>query len=128
MSQKLLLSAKEINIILQRLACQLVENHKDFKNSALIGIQPRGSFLAQRLYHILDKDYGLNALKVGKLDITFYRDDFRRGDKMLKANETEIDFIVENKNVVLIDDVLFTGRSIRSALTALQSFGRPSKN
>jgi pyrimidine operon attenuation protein/uracil phosphoribosyltransferase len=127
MSQKLLLSAKEINIILQRLACQLVENHKDFKNSALIGIQPRGSFLAQRLYHILEKNYGLNALKVGKLDITFYRDDFRRGDKMLKANETEIDFIVENKNVVLIDDVLFTGRSIRSALTALQSFGRPSK-
>ncbi|MBZ9627697.1 bifunctional pyr operon transcriptional regulator/uracil phosphoribosyltransferase PyrR [Psychroflexus sp. CAK57W] len=127
MSQKLLLNAKEINIILQRLACQLVENHKSFENSALIGIQPRGSFLANRLYEILKKDYGLTSLAYGKLDITFYRDDFRRGDKVLKANETDIDFIVENKHVVLIDDVLFTGRSIRSALTALQSFGRPSK-
>jgi pyrimidine operon attenuation protein/uracil phosphoribosyltransferase len=127
MSQKLLLSAKEINIILQRLACQLVENHKSFENSAIIGIQPRGSFLANRLHDILRTDYGLTSLAFGKLDITFYRDDFRRGDKVLKANETEIDFIVENKHVVLIDDVLFTGRSIRSALTALQSFGRPSK-
>ncbi|MFD0933024.1 bifunctional pyr operon transcriptional regulator/uracil phosphoribosyltransferase PyrR [Psychroflexus salinarum] len=127
MSQKMLLNAKEINIILQRLACQLVENHKNFENSALIGIQPRGSFLANRLYDILNKDYGLTSLSYGKLDITFYRDDFRRGDKVLKANETDIDFIVENKHVVLIDDVLFTGRSIRSALTALQSFGRPSK-
>ncbi|NEV93288.1 bifunctional pyr operon transcriptional regulator/uracil phosphoribosyltransferase PyrR [Psychroflexus sp. YR1-1] len=127
MSQKLLLNAKEINIILQRLACQLVENHKDFENSALIGIQPRGSFLASRLHDILKTDYGLTLLSYGKLDITFYRDDFRRGDKVLKANETDIDFIVENKQVILIDDVLFTGRSIRSALTALQSFGRPSK-
>ncbi|SDG55179.1 bifunctional pyr operon transcriptional regulator/uracil phosphoribosyltransferase PyrR [Psychroflexus sediminis] len=127
MSQKLLLNAKEINIILQRLACQLVENHRNFENSVLIGIQPRGSFLANRLFEILKMDYGLTALAYGKLDITFYRDDFRRGDKVLKANETDIDFIIENKHVVLIDDVLFTGRSIRSALTALQSFGRPSK-
>jgi pyrimidine operon attenuation protein/uracil phosphoribosyltransferase len=127
MSQKLLLSAKEINIILQRLACQLVENHKDFKNSALIGIQPRGSFLAQRLYHILEKNYGLNALKVGKLDITFYRDDFRRSTKPLEANKTKIEFIIEDKRVIFIDDVLYTGRSIRSALTAIQSFGRPKE-
>lgn len=127
MSQKLLLSAREINIILQRLACQLVENHKNFENSAIIGIQPRGSFLANRLHDILKTEYGLSSLAFGKLDITFYRDDFRRGDKVLKANETDISFIVENKQVVLIDDVLFTGRSIRSALTALQSFGRPSK-
>jgi len=127
MSQKLLLNAKEINIILQRLACQLVENHHYFENSVLIGIQPRGSFLADRLYNILKEEYQLETTPYGKLDITFYRDDFRRGDKMLKANETDIDFIVENKNVVLIDDVLYTGRSIRSALTALQSFGRPSK-
>ena len=127
MSHKLLLNAKEIDIILQRLACQLVENHKKFENSVLIGIQPRGSFLAERLHEILEKDYELTSLAFGKLDITFYRDDFRRGDKVLKANETDINFVVENKHVVLIDDVLFTGRSIRSALTALQSFGRPSK-
>lgn len=127
MSQKLLLNAKEIDIILQRLACQLVENHKDFENSVLIGIQPRGSYLANRLHAILKNDYNISSLSYGKLDITFYRDDFRRGDKVLKANETDINFVVENKHVVLVDDVLFTGRSIRSALTALQSFGRPSK-
>ncbi len=63
--------------------------------------------------------------KLGFLDITFYRDDFRRGDKTLRANKTDINFIVDDKRVVLIDDVLFTGRSIRAALTALQSFGRP---
>jgi pyrimidine operon attenuation protein/uracil phosphoribosyltransferase len=62
---------------------------------------------------------------LGFLDITFYRDDFRRGDKTLKANKTDINFIVDDKRVVLIDDVLFTGRSIRAALTAIQSFGRP---
>lgn len=127
MSQKILLNAKEIGVILQRLACQLVENHKNFEDSVLVGIQPRGSFLAERLFKILKEEYKLHNLAYGKLDITFYRDDFRRGDKVLKANETDINFIVENKKVVLIDDVLFTGRSIRSALTALQSFGRPSK-
>ncbi|WP_127845179.1 bifunctional pyr operon transcriptional regulator/uracil phosphoribosyltransferase PyrR [Psychroflexus aestuariivivens] len=127
MHQKLLLSAKEIKIILQRLACQLVENHKHFENSVLIGIQPRGSLLCERLHQILIEDYQLQNIKAGKLDITFYRDDFRRGDKVLKANETEIDFIIENKRVILVDDVLYTGRSIRSALTALQSFGRPSE-
>ncbi|WP_019038215.1 bifunctional pyr operon transcriptional regulator/uracil phosphoribosyltransferase PyrR [Psychroflexus tropicus] len=127
MSQKLILNTKEIDIILQRLACQLVENHKNFESSVLIGIQPRGSFLADRLHKILEDEYNLQNIPYGKLDITFYRDDFRRGDKVLRANETDIDFIVENKRVVLIDDVLYTGRSIRAALTALQSFGRPSR-
>jgi pyrimidine operon attenuation protein/uracil phosphoribosyltransferase len=62
---------------------------------------------------------------VGYLDITFYRDDFRRSSKVLEASATEMDFIVEGKNVVFIDDVLYTGRSIRAALTAIQSYGRP---
>ncbi|MDT0608517.1 bifunctional pyr operon transcriptional regulator/uracil phosphoribosyltransferase PyrR [Croceitalea rosinachiae] len=125
MSQKVLLSAKEIHIILHRLACQLLENHLDFTNTVLIGIQPRGVFLAKRLTKILNEDYGIKNIKLGFLDITFYRDDFRRGDKTLEANATKIDFIVEDKKVVFIDDVLYTGRSIRAALTAMQSFGRP---
>lgn len=125
MSQKVLLSAKEIHIILHRLACQLLENHLDFSNTVLIGIQPRGIFLAERLTQILNEDYGIKNIKLGSLDITFYRDDFRRGDKTLEANATKIDFIVEDKKVVFIDDVLYTGRSIRAALTAIQSFGRP---
>ncbi|MDG3583525.1 MULTISPECIES: bifunctional pyr operon transcriptional regulator/uracil phosphoribosyltransferase PyrR [Galbibacter] len=127
MSQKVLLSAKEINIILHRLACQLIENHIDFKNTVLIGIQPRGVFLAERLKKILTEDYNVAHIKLGYLDITFYRDDFRRSDKPLEANKTKIDFLVEDKNVVFIDDVLYTGRSIRAALTAIQSFGRPNE-
>lgn len=125
MSQKVLLNAKEVNIILHRLACQLIEKHNDFSNTVLIGLQPRGVFLANRIAKILREDYKVKNIQLGLLDITFYRDDFRRGDKTLEANKTEINFIVEDKNVVFIDDVLHTGRSIRSALTAIQSFGRP---
>lgn len=125
MSQKVLLNSKEVNIALHRLACQLIENHDDFSDTVLIGIQPRGRFLADRLAQILSKDYKIKNVQLGHLDITFFRDDFRRGQKPLEANTTIIDFIVEDKNVVFIDDVLYTGRSIRSALTAIQSFGRP---
>ena len=126
MSQKVLLNSKEVNIILHRLACQLIENHNDFSNTVLVGLQPRGKFLADRLAKMLTEDYNIRNIKYGHLDITFFRDDFRRSHKPLEANKTHIDFIVEDKNVVFIDDVLFTGRSIRAALTAIQSFGRPN--
>ena len=105
MSQKVLLNAKAVNIILHRLACQLIENHKDFSNTVLIGIQPRGIYLVDRLAEMLRTDYKIKDLEIGYLDITFYRDDFRRSDKPLEANSTEINFIVENKNVVFVDDV-----------------------
>ena len=127
MSQKLLLSAKEIDIILHRLACQLIENHTHFKDTVLIGIQPRGAFLANRIKSILVEKYQVKEINLGYLDITFYRDDFRRGEKILEANKTHIDFVVEDKRIVFIDDVLYTGRSIRAALTAMQSFGRPQE-
>jgi len=125
MSKKVLLNSKEIEIILHRLACQLIENHNDFSETVLIGLQPRGSYLAQRLADILTSDYKIKDLNVGLLDITFYRDDFRRRDEPLEATDTEIDFLIEDKKVVLIDDVLFSGRSVRAALTAIQSYGRP---
>ncbi|MGH1388227.1 bifunctional pyr operon transcriptional regulator/uracil phosphoribosyltransferase PyrR [Kordia sp.] len=127
MSQKTLLNSKEIGIILHRLACQLIENHLDFSNTVLIGIQPRGIYLAERLARILRDEYEVNDIKLGQLDITFFRDDFRRSEKILEANKTNINFVVENKKVVFIDDVLYTGRSIRSALTAIQTFGRPEE-
>lgn len=126
MSQKILLTSKEVNIILHRLACQLIEKHLDFSNTILIGIQPRGTFLAERLKNVLENEYKVSKIALGYLDITFFRDDFRRTDKPLEANKTQIDFLVENKKVIFIDDVLYTGRSIRAALTAVQSFGRPS--
>ena len=125
MSQKVLLNAKEVRIALHRLACQLIENHDTFQDTVLIGIQPRGIYLAERLKELLETEYRVKDVSLGYLDITFYRDDFRRGDKTLEANTTEINFIVEDKKVVFIDDVLYTGRSIRAALTAIQSFGRP---
>lgn len=127
MSQKVLLTSSEIDIILHRLACQLIENHLDFEDTILIGIQPRGTLFAKKIKSILQDEYKIKNIKLGFLDITFFRDDFRRNEKPLEANRTEIDFLVEGKKVVFIDDVLYTGRSIRSALTAIQSFGRPSE-
>ncbi len=126
MNPKVLLTSKEIDIILHRLACQLIENHLDFSNTVLIGLQPRGVFVTQRIAQLLTDCYGVKDLKIGSLDTTFFSDDFRRKGSPLQANKTLIDFIVEDKNVVFIDDVLYTGRSVRAALTAIQSFGRPS--
>ena len=91
-------------------------------------LQPRGVFLARRIKQLLVEDYKISDVQLGLLDITFYRDDFRRSSKVLQANSTEIDFLIENKRVVFIDDVLYTGRSIRAALTAIQSFGTSERN
>ena len=127
MSQKVLLNATEITIILNRLACQLIETHLDFSNTVLVDLQPRGIYVAKRLAALLTEEYGIKNLQLGYLDITFFRDDFRRGDKVLNASKNEMEVAVEDKKVVLIDDVLYTGRSIRAALTAIQSYGRPSE-
>jgi pyrimidine operon attenuation protein/uracil phosphoribosyltransferase len=127
MSQKLLLSAKDLRIILYRLACQLKETHDDFSHTLLIGLQPRGVRLAERLVHILEHHYHVNNLQLSQLDITFFRDDFRRNDKVLNPNTNNMEVSVENKRIVLIDDVLYTGRSIRAALTAIDSYGRPAE-
>ena len=122
-----LLNAKEIKIICNRLACQLIENHHDFSHTVLVGMQPRGVFFAERIKNILETQYSIPKISLGYLDITFFRDDFRSAKKPFEANKTEMDFIVDNKKVVFIDDVLYTGRSISAALTAIQSFGRPSE-
>ena len=124
MQKRLLLDEALVSIIINRLCQQLIENHDDFSNSVLIGLQPRGVFLARKikeqLKKILKKD-----IPLGLLDITFFRDDFRRKSKPLEANETDISFLIEDKKVILIDDVLFTGRSVRSALDAMTAYGRP---
>jgi len=126
MPKKVLLDSKKIDIILNRLVCQLVENHKDFDNTVLIGLQPRGAFLIDKILEIFNKDYPTIDIKSGILDFTFFRDDFRRSEKTLSASSTKINFSVENKNVVLIDDVLFTGRSIKAAMSSMDSYGRPN--
>ena len=126
MPKKILLDSKKIDLILNRLVCQLIENHKDFKNTVLIGLQPRGTYLIEKILKIFKKKYTSIDIKSGIVDFTFFRDDFRRSDKTLKANSTQINFSIENKNVVLIDDVLFTGRSIKAALSSMDSYGRPN--
>ncbi len=127
MKHKVLLDSQKIDIVLHRLACQLLEKHIDFSNTVLLGLQPRGVYLSHRIEKILKEKYGISSLLHGKLDITFFRDDFRRSDKIITAQETNLDFSIENKSVVLIDDVLFTGRSVRAALTAIDTFGRPKE-
>ena len=122
-----LLDGKKFQITLQRLCHQLIENHNDFSNSVIIGIQPRGINLSQRIAAELKKIIAAADIQHGNLDITFYRDDFRRGDSPLVPNSTQIDFIIEGKKVIIIDDVLWTGRTIRAALDAMLAFGRPEK-
>ena len=123
---KTILDSQKFNIVIERLSHQLIENHTDFSNTVLIGIQPRGIFLSDRVVAYLST-LVKHKLQYGKLDITFYRDDFNTGGEIHIPNKTEIDFSIEQKNVVLIDDVLFTGRTIRSALDAILDFGRPKK-
>ena len=121
MSQKTLLNATEIHVALHRLACQLIENHNDFSQTVLIGIQPRGGFLAKRLVSLLQNQYKIKEVQLGLLDITFYRDDFRRSEKPLEANKTAIDFVVEDKKVVFIDNRNFF---IRLKLNLFFNFSR----
>ena len=125
MTSKILLSEKKLEIILNRLCHQLKEKHGDFSKTILIGLQPRGTLLLDRLITLLNKQ-GFKDLKHGKLDSTFFRDDYRTSEKPLNANRTEMNEAVEGMDVVFVDDVLFTGRSIRSALTAIDVYGRPN--
>ena len=128
MSQgRTILPAERFGLTLDRLCHQLIENYEEFEGACLIGVQPRGTLLADRIYKNLCAITGLPSIAYGKLDITFYRDDFRHREKPLRASTTEMDFLVEGKRVVLIDDVLYTGRTIHAAMSALLDFGRPAK-
>ena len=122
---KTILNEQQLEITIQRLTHQLLENHLDLENTVLIGIQPRGIYFSDRIVQQLKSQVNPASIRYGKLDITFYRDDVRTG--LHELNQTDIHFSIENKNVVLIDDVLWTGRTIRAALDALLDFGRPAK-
>ncbi|MGV3705976.1 MAG: bifunctional pyr operon transcriptional regulator/uracil phosphoribosyltransferase PyrR [Arcticibacter sp.] len=122
-----LLDGQKFQITIQRLCHQLIENHDDFSNSVILGIQPRGIYLANRIASELKQILPQANILHGSLDITFFRDDFRRREIPLLPNATSIDFIIEGKKVILVDDVLWTGRTIRSAMDAMLAFGRPQK-
>lgn len=122
-----LLNSRQVGITITRLCHQLIENHGDFNKSVIIGLQPRGIYLANRVVHELQERTGVKSIRHGMLDITFYRDDFRRKESPAVASETQIDFDIEDQNVILIDDVLYTGRTIRAGLDAMLAFGRPKR-
>jgi pyrimidine operon attenuation protein/uracil phosphoribosyltransferase len=124
---KILLDHHQLNITLQRLAHELVENHLSFDNTAIIGIQPRGVLLSDRIVQLVRQITGTEHLRYGRLDITFYRDDVHQGNTLHLPEATDIAFSIAGKKVILIDDVLHTGRTIRSAMDALLDFGRPSQ-
>ena len=122
---KSILNKEHIAITIKRLAQQVIENHTDLSKVVMIGLQPRGVYLSDRMHQQVKQLAGKAIIDYGKLDITFYRDDVR--NTLHKANATNIPFSIENKTVILIDDVLYTGRTIRAALDALLDFGRPAK-
>jgi pyrimidine operon attenuation protein/uracil phosphoribosyltransferase len=126
MQKRLILNPDLLSITINRLCHQLIENHSSFENTVLVGLQPKGTFLLDLISTQLAKLTGVHVT-TGYLDSTFHRDDFRRREVPSKAHETKMDFVVEDKTVVLIDDVLFTGRSVRAAMDALLAFGRPNK-
>lgn len=120
-----LIDPVQFSLIVDRLAHQLIENHRDFSDTVIIGLQPRGVFLARRIQDKITAILPDVNIEVGDLDVTFFRDDFRRREKPLEPSNTEINFLIEGKKVVLVDDVLYTGRTIRAGLDAMLSFGRP---
>lgn len=124
---KVILEKKQFSITIDRLCYELIEKHGDFKNTAIIGLQPRGIYLSRRIRERLAEITPETPVLYGELDIAFYRDDFRRGHEQIVPSEMKIDFTVQDKHIVIIDDVLYTGRTIRSALDALTDFGRPAK-
>lgn len=126
MHKRLIVPHALFQIMIRRLAHQLIETHRDFSDSVILGLQPRGLYVADRLQQTLKEILGV-TVQTGYLDITFHRDDFRRRATPLSPNATRVDFSIEGKRVILVDDVLYTGRSVRAALDAMISYGRPAQ-
>ncbi|GAB3201703.1 pyrimidine operon attenuation protein/uracil phosphoribosyltransferase [Pontibacter aydingkolensis] len=125
MQKRIIVNHKLLEIMVMRLCHQLIENHGDFSDSVILGLQPRGIYVAQRIQKTLAAILG-KQVPTGYLDTTFHRDDFRRRDTPLTANATKVDFLIEGKKVILVDDVLYTGRSVRAAMDAMIAYGRPA--
>ena len=125
--KNIIFDKKEIEVSLKRIAAEIIENNIDnIENVVLVGIRTGGAYLAKRLQTVLS---GLTekVLPTGILDITLYRDDWTRIGTAPKIGKTEISFSIDDKILILIDDVLFTGRTIRAAMDAIIDLGRPKK-
>ena len=121
-----ILDEQQLELTVNRLSFQLIERYLDFDNTAIIGLQTTGAYLSK---YLVDRIRALRSdtqLEHGLLDVTFYRDDFGRRDRPLEAASTELDFPIEGKQIILVDDVLYTGRTMRAAFDALVALGRPA--
>ena len=124
-TDRIILDSIQFDLTIKRLVHQLIENHNDFSDTIIIGLQPRGTFLAERVVEELKEIIPDCNVQLGALDVTFHRDDYRRQGNPLVPSKTEMNFDIEEKKVILVDDVLFTGRTIRAGLDAMLAFGRP---
>jgi len=115
----------KLRVTLLRLGYELMEEYGSFDNTVMIGLQPKGIYMGRRMQTVLKELMPVVDIPYGELDVTFFRDDFRKRDSPLQANQTSIDFLIEGKRVILVDDVLYTGRTIRSAMDAMLAYGRP---
>lgn len=120
------MDAETLDRALTRIAHQIVEKNPDLGDVGIVGMQTRGVFLARRIADKINKMEGAN-LETGVLDVTLYRDDYRSALKQPEVKVTDIPFDINSKNIILVDDVLYTGRTVRAALDALTDFGRPRK-
>ncbi|MBL7959172.1 bifunctional pyr operon transcriptional regulator/uracil phosphoribosyltransferase PyrR [bacterium] len=121
-----LLDEADFTRVITRMAHEMIENNKGTQNLALIGVRTRGEFLARRIAERIKSIEG-SMLSLGILDVSFYRDDTRAKLKQPQVQSTHIPFDITDKNIILIDDVLYTGRSVRAALDEIMDFGRPAK-
>lgn len=121
-----LLDAADLNRTITRLAHQATERFEDISDFGLIGLQTRGIYLAKRMAEHIQALYG-QPVPLGILDVTFYRDDYRTSETMPEAKLTEIPFDIDGRKILIVDDVLYTGRTVRSAMEAISSFGRPAE-
>ncbi len=124
--KKIILNDQDFKRIITRISHEIIEKHKGTQNLALVGIQTRGDFLAKRLADQIQKIENV-TIPVGSMDINMYRDDWTKISHQPIVRPSKIPFSVDDMDIILVDDVLFTGRTIRAAMDALNDFGRPSR-
>ncbi len=124
--EKMLIDSDEMYAIIERMTFQIIEKTVDYDNTYIVGIRRRGEYIANRIIDSF-KRHNRTPLKSGILDITLYRDDLSEISNLPEVNSSDIGFDVNGKTIILVDDVLYTGRTIRSAIDALLDYGRPAK-
>ena len=125
MKKDLLMNSDDINQAISKISENLLKSIKEFHNVCFVGIRTRGITVAKRILSELNKNE-INNIPLGTLDITLYRDDFRSKDTWPVIEKTDIEFDVDNKDIIIVDDVIYTGRTARAAIEAIMDYGRPS--